>query len=116
MSMAMSEIIKRLEDLAGHCGSMIDKEDPESTWTSDVEALNEAVSKLEGECSGKGAAEIIRQLLEKEGINQKELADKMGITRQNISQMLNRNTQSMRFDSFDRMATALNYEIVVRKK
>ena len=116
MSMAMSEIIAQLENLAGHCDSMIDKKDPESVWRTDVEALNEAVHKLEGECTGEDAAEIVRKILEKEGINQRELAEKMGITRQNVSQMLNRNKVSMRFDGFSKMIQALGYEIIVRKK
>lgn len=116
MSMSNQEIISQLEDLATHCESMIDKEDPECIWRADVEALNEAVEKLKSECSGTDAAEIIRRLLEKEGLNQKELADKMGIVRQNVSQMLNRNKASMRFDGFSKMVQALGCEIVVRKK
>ena len=44
-----------------------------------------------------------------------DLADRMGITRQNISQSLNRNAKSMRYDSFSKMVTALGYEIVVKK-
>lgn len=116
MSMAMSEVIKQLEDLAEHCGSMVDQEEPEDIWKADVEALNKAIEKLQGECVGTDPAEIIRRLLEKEGVNQKELAERMGVVRQNVSQALNRNTVSMRFDNFERMASALGYEIVVRKK
>lgn len=116
MSMTMKEVIEQLENLAIHCDSMVDKEDPECIWKSDVEALNEAVEKLKSECSGTEAAEIIRRLLEKEGLNQKELAEKMGIARQNVSQMLNRNKASMRFDGFSKMVKALGYEIIVRKK
>lgn len=116
MSMAMSEIIKQLEELASHCDSMVDKEDPECIWKADVEALDQAVNKLSCECTGMGAAEIIRNILKKEQMNQTDLADRMGITRQNISQMLNRNKVSMRFDGFSKMVEALGYEIIVRKK
>lgn len=116
MSMAMSEIIRQLEELANHCDSMVDKDDPESIWRKDVKALNEAVHKLEGECTGEDAAEIIRKMLDKEGMNQRELAEKMGITRQNVSQMLNRNKVSMRFDGFCKMVKTLGYEIIIRKK
>ena len=49
------------------------------------------------------------------GLTQQDLADRMGITRQNISQSLNRNAKSMRYDSFSKMVTALGYEIVVKK-
>lgn len=64
----------------------------------------------------KGAAEAIREILEIEDLNQRELADKMGVTRQNVSDFLNRGTKSMRYDSFERMVSALGYEIIARKK
>lgn len=39
-------IIEHLESLQGHCQSMIDREDPESIWRGDVEALTEAIKAL----------------------------------------------------------------------
>jgi Mn-dependent DtxR family transcriptional regulator len=72
--------------------------------------------KLEGEFSGDNAANIIRRIMEKEDVKPKELAERMGCVRQNISQMLNRGTVNMRYDSFYRMAEALGYEIILRKK
>ena len=115
MSMFIGEIISHLESLATHCESMIDKDDPESIWRVDEEILREAVKKLSGELSGENAAEVIRQIMEKEDVNQKELAEKMGCVRQNISQTLNRGTVNMRYDSFYRMVKALGYEIILRK-
>ena len=56
------------------------------------------------------------RIMEKEKVNQKELAERMGCVRQNVSQMLNRGTVNMRYDSFYRMAEALGYEIILRKK
>ncbi len=114
--MSMREIISQMESLASHCESMIDKDDPESIWKMDAEALNEAVRKLEGEFNGANAAEVILRIMEKEKVNQKELAERMGCVRQNVSQMLNRGTVNMRYDSFYRMAEALGYEIILRKK
>ena len=114
--MSMREIISQMESLASHCESMIDKDDPESIWKMDAEALNEAVRKLEGEFNGANAAEVILRIMEKEKVNQKELAVRMGCVRQNVSQMLNRGTVNMRYDSFYRMAEALGYEIILRKK
>ena len=114
--MSMREIISQMESLASHCESMIDKDDPESIWKMDAEALNEAVRKLEGEFNGANAAEVILRIMEKEKVNQKELAERMGSVRQNVSQMLNRGTVNMRYDSFYRMAEALGYEIILRKK
>lgn len=42
------EIIKQLESLRSHCSSMIDKEDPESPWRADVEALDEVIKAMAG--------------------------------------------------------------------
>mgnify|MGYP003544233222 CR=1 FL=1 len=116
MSMAMSEIIKQMEELAGHCESMIDKKDPESIWRKDVEALKEAIIKLECKQVGNNGADIIRELMDKEELNQQQLADRMGAKRQSVNQMLCRNSVSMRLDSFVRLIEALGYEVVVRKK
>lgn len=68
------------------------------------------------EITGTDPVKIVRSILEQEELNQQELADKMGVARQNVSQALNRNRISMRFDNFEKMVSALGYEIVVRKK
>lgn len=67
------------------------------------------------EIKAANAEETIRGILDEEKMTQQDLADRMGITRQNISQSLNRNAKSMRYDSFSKMVTALGYEIVVKK-
>lgn len=67
------------------------------------------------EIKAANAEETIRCILGEEKMTQQDLADRMGITRQNISQSLNRNAKSMRYDSFSKMVTALGYEIVVKK-
>ena len=67
------------------------------------------------EIKAASAEETIRSILDEEKMTQQDLADKMGITRQNISQFLNRNAKSMRYDSFSKMVTALGYEIVIKK-
>ena len=68
------------------------------------------------EFTGNNAAEIIKAILDEEQISRTELAERMGCVRQNISQALSRGRINMRFDSFEKMVTALGYEIVVRKK
>ncbi|MEY8424274.1 helix-turn-helix domain-containing protein [Lachnospiraceae bacterium 38-14] len=68
------------------------------------------------EITGTDPVKIVRSILEQEELNQQKLADKMGVARQNVSQALNRNRISMRFDNFEKMVSALGYEIVVRKK
>jgi hypothetical protein len=82
----------------------------------DAEVFNGVLKRLEGEFSGVNAAEVIRRIMEKEDVKPKELAERMGCMRQNVSQMLNRGTVNMRYDSFYRMADALGYEIILRKK
>ena len=67
------------------------------------------------EIKAANAEETIRCILDGEKMTQQDLADRMGITRQNISQSLNRNAKSMRYDSFSKMVAALVYEIVVKK-
>lgn len=68
------------------------------------------------EIIGTDPVKIVRSILEQEELNQQELAEKMGVARQNVSQALNRNRISMRFDNFEKMVSALGYEIAVRKK
>ncbi|MCI8564332.1 MAG: helix-turn-helix transcriptional regulator [Lachnospiraceae bacterium] len=67
------------------------------------------------EIIGTDPAKMIREALEQENLNQKDLAEKMGAVRQNVSQALNRSRVSIRFDTFRKMAEALGYEIVLRK-
>ena len=67
------------------------------------------------EIKAVNAEDTIRCILDEEKITQQDLADRMGITRQNISQFLNRNAKSMRYDSFSKMIGALGYEIIVKK-
>lgn len=63
----------------------------------------------------ESSEKIIRHILDEEKMTQQDLADRMGITRQSISQSLNRSAKSMRYDSFSKMITALGYEVVVKK-
>lgn len=79
-------------------------------------SLKKVVELLNSEANGESAVEIIRQALEKYGVSQTELAERMGNTRQNVSQMLDRGRLGMRCDSFQRMAKALDCELILRKK
>ena len=110
------KIIEQLESLARHCESMIETDDPDSIWIEDSVALRESAELFQGEVIGDGAADLIKNAIEKEGINQKILAERTGITRQNVSQMLNRGKNCMRYDSFEKLAKALGYEVILRKK
>ncbi len=110
------KIIEQLESLAQHCESMIEKDDPASIWIEDSIALRESSELFRGEVTGDGAADLIKNAIEKEGINQKILAERTGITRQNVSQMLNRGKNCMRYDSFEKLVEALGYEVVLRRK
>lgn len=68
------------------------------------------------EFKGKNAAELVKEVMAEEQINQTELAERMGCVRQNISQALNRGVTNMRYDTFEKLVEALGYEIIVRKK
>ena len=57
----------------------------------------------------------IRKILTIENVNQKELARRMGVGRQNVNQHLTRNCNGMRFDNLKKMCDALGYELVARK-
>ena len=116
MSMAMSEIIEQMQRMAGHCESMTGKIGQQSIYKKDAEVLREAIKKLECKQVGNNGADIIRELMDKEELNQQQLADRMGAKRQSVNQMLCRNSVSMRLDSFVRLIEALGYEVVVRKK
>lgn len=45
--MEIQKVINQLEDLKGHCESMVDKEDPDSPWQADCEALKIAIAVLQ---------------------------------------------------------------------
>ena len=49
------------------------------------------------EIRGEDAAEIINKMMEKEGMTQIQLAQKMGITRQRVSRLISGN---MRYENF----------------
>lgn len=112
--MKVEKIVSQLEDLKVHCEDMA--KDNNEVWKNDVEAIQGAIEILSSGQEVKEAQETIRKLLEKENMNQQQLADKMGIARQNVSQSINRNAHGMRVDSFKKMVHALGYEVVVRKK
>ena len=116
MGMSMQEIIEKMESLAQHCDSMIDKGDPDSVWKNDVEALRVVVEMLEKDVICADPIEAIKGILREEKITQQELADKIGTARQNVSQTLNRGSgEGIRYGSFSKMVTALGYEVVLRK-
>ena len=43
----LREILEQMKSLQAHCEDMIDKEDPDSIWRSDVEALGSVIGILE---------------------------------------------------------------------
>ena len=46
--MNKEQIIYQLCNLREHCGSMIDKDEPDSVWAGDVAALNAAIDAMKG--------------------------------------------------------------------
>lgn len=62
------------------------------------------------------AAEVIKKLMENEGVpNQYQYAKMIGVSRQVVNKRLNHGNGDMRFSSFEDMASALGYEILLRK-
>jgi len=58
---------------------------------------------------------VVREILQEEKMTVKQMADKMGVSRQSANQSLNVNTKSMRCDTFRKMIEACGYEVIVRK-
>lgn len=64
------------------------------------------------EIRGEDAAEIINKMMEKEGMTQIQLAQKMGITRQRVSRLISGN---MRYENFVRIVNAAGYDVKIEK-
>lgn len=64
------------------------------------------------EIRGEDAAEIINKMMEKEGMTQIQLAQKMGITRQRVSRLISGN---MRYENFARIVNAAGYDVKIEK-
>lgn len=65
------------------------------------------------EIRGEDAAEIINKMMEKEGMTQIQLAQKMGITRQRVSRLISGN---MRYENFARIVKAAGYDVKIEKR
>ena len=65
------------------------------------------------EIRGEDAAEIINKMMEKEGMTQIQLAQKMGITRQRVSRLISGN---MRYENFVRIINAAGYDVKIEKR
>ena len=70
---------------------------------------------MEIKACGEDAAAIIKKLMADEKVTQTELANRLGILRQNVNQMLTR-SKEMKYKSFRNMVAALGYEIFLTKK
>lgn len=114
--MKKEEIISRLERLAIHCESMNVWNDPENVWQKDAEALSTVVDLLKAEVSAGEPIDTIKFFLKRDGLSQQNLADRMGTLRQNVSQMLNRGKNDMKYSNFKKMLSVLGYEVMLRKK
>lgn len=114
--MKKEEIIIQLEKLETHCKSMNVENDTESIWEKDVEALEAAIILLKEEVFVGNPNDAIKFLLEKDNLRQQNLADCMGTLRQNVSQMLNRGKNDMKYSNFKKMVSVLGYEVVLQKK
>jgi len=112
--MNKENVIKQLEELVDYCVNMLDDKNSDIDWKTKGEILRVVTEKLASECGGNEAQSIIREMLAREGMSQQQLANKIGMVRQSVSQMLTRG--DMRFCSFIKMTNGLGYEILCRKK
>ena len=62
------------------------------------------------EIRGEDAAEIINKMMEKEGMTQIQLAQKMGITRHRLI------SGNMRYENFVRIINAAGYDVKIEKR
>lgn len=59
--------------------------------------------------------DLIHELMVKEGTNRCKVAQDIGMTRQNLYQMLNKGKGDLRVSSFLRIMKGMGYEVIVRK-
>lgn len=117
MEMAMKEVIAQLRDLALNQGDFVRKDDSDTDiFNKDAAALNIAADELESrDCFSGGYVDILKNVMELEGVNQTELASRLGVSRQTVNGMLTRNSYGIRFDSFDKALRVMGYEPSARK-
>ncbi len=106
--MAMSEVLEQMEKLIRNEGVSEDNRG--------LEAIEQAVTVLRADAITNDYKSILRKLIKEADITQQELADKLGITRQALNQVLTRNEYGVRYETFLRIIEALGYELVLRKK
>ncbi len=80
----------------------------------DMKVLDEVIELLKSEYEASNPVEVIRQILDERRMSQMQLAKKMGMVRQNVSQLLNRGRKAPRYDSIARMVSALDCEVIIR--
>lgn len=106
--MAMSEVIEQMEKLIKNDGVAEDNQG--------LEAIEQATEVLRTDAINNDYKSILRKLISEADITQQALADKIGITRQALNQVLTRNEYGVRYETFLRIIDALGYELVLRKK
>ena len=74
-----------------------------------VYPVRETITEIRGE----DASEIIKKMMEKEGMTQIQLAQKMGITRQRVSRLISGN---MRYENFARIVKSAGYDVKIEKR
>ncbi len=60
------------------------------------------------------ASEIVLECIEKSGINQTDLANRIGMDRRNLNQMLHRG-QSIKYEKLEEMLECMGYDIRLEK-
>ena len=60
-------------------------------------------------------ADVIKDVMKIEGVNQTELAERIGAKRQAVQQMLGRKSQNMRVETMLKLVKALGYDVAITK-
>lgn len=67
------------------------------------------------EIRGCDCKDIIGKMISAEGLGATELGKRLGVTRQYAAQIISRGKYGVRCDTFERIAAACGYEIILRK-
>lgn len=65
---------------------------------------------------GEDPSGAIRKIMDEENLNQSQVADKIGKTRQSVQQSLSRKSRNMRVQTMVRIAGAIGYNVAFVKK
>jgi transcriptional regulator with XRE-family HTH domain len=73
--------------------------------------MNESTIRVDEDPAG-----AIRQAMKEENLNQTQVADKIGASRQSVQQFIGRKSRNMRVQTMVKLAGAIGYDVVLVKR